>query len=274
MPTTYAHYLFGKRVYEQLPQSLQAVINQNRGLYDIGVHGPDLLFYYHFYKKNPINTYGFAMHNEPAHHFFTHALKVLPQMKNQTAAWAYLYGFITHFTLDMACHSYVEKMEAVSGISHNEIETEFDRYLLEREGKDPLTFYRATHLHPSPRNAQIIAAFFSHIAPRQILSALKSQCFLHRVFMWNCLRRERFLYALLKKNKTFREYQALVMNSLPNPKTKAYGELLNRQLEKVIPTAVSLIEQFEQTLLGNAPLPKEFDLDFGPQDGWEQLPLV
>ena len=46
MPTTYAHYRFGKEVTEALPRGLQNTIEYHRDLYDIGLHGPDILFYY------------------------------------------------------------------------------------------------------------------------------------------------------------------------------------------------------------------------------------
>ena len=46
MPTTYAHYKFGKEVMSALPRPLQNAIENNRELFDIGLHGPDILFYY------------------------------------------------------------------------------------------------------------------------------------------------------------------------------------------------------------------------------------
>ena len=45
MPTTYTHYRFGKDVYKQLDISAQEMVDSFRGLYDNGLHGPDLLFY-------------------------------------------------------------------------------------------------------------------------------------------------------------------------------------------------------------------------------------
>ena len=47
MPSTYAHRRFGTNVLEHLPDELRAQLEQNRELYDIGLHGPDLLFYWH-----------------------------------------------------------------------------------------------------------------------------------------------------------------------------------------------------------------------------------
>ena len=46
MPTTYAHDLFGKRVYRKLSAKLQHLIRSNGNLYRIGQHGPDILLFY------------------------------------------------------------------------------------------------------------------------------------------------------------------------------------------------------------------------------------
>ena len=58
MPSTYAHRRFGTNVLEHLPDELRAQLEQNRELYDIGLHGPDLLFYYHAAKSNPVGALG------------------------------------------------------------------------------------------------------------------------------------------------------------------------------------------------------------------------
>ena len=46
MPTTYAHDLFGQKVYRQMPEEVKKVIRENGELYRIGLHGPDIFFYY------------------------------------------------------------------------------------------------------------------------------------------------------------------------------------------------------------------------------------
>lgn len=51
MPATYAHYRFGTEVLEKLPQSLQETIQRDRELYDIGFHGPDILFFISHLRK-------------------------------------------------------------------------------------------------------------------------------------------------------------------------------------------------------------------------------
>ena len=66
MPSTYAHYCFGKAVYRRLPQEIQEEIKAYSPLYMTGLHGPDILFYYKPLKSNDINRIGYGMHGRPA----------------------------------------------------------------------------------------------------------------------------------------------------------------------------------------------------------------
>ena len=126
MPSTYAHRRFGANVLEHLPDELRAQLEQNRELYDIGLHGPDLLFYYHAAKSNPVGALGNAMHEEPGRVFFDRARRVVHCEADRDAALAYALGFVCHFALDSTCHPYVEQFTRESGVTHCEIETEFD----------------------------------------------------------------------------------------------------------------------------------------------------
>ena len=65
MPTTYAHWRFGDKCIRMLPDDLQNIILNNRAIFDYGVHGPDIFFYYNCLKHNEVNRYGSAMHDIP-----------------------------------------------------------------------------------------------------------------------------------------------------------------------------------------------------------------
>ena len=45
MPAAYSHYRLGKKVISQLNYPLKKIILDNRDLFDLGLHGPDILFY-------------------------------------------------------------------------------------------------------------------------------------------------------------------------------------------------------------------------------------
>ena len=46
MPSTYAHYRMGKEAAEELTGEAWHTLSMYRQLYLIGLHGPDILFYY------------------------------------------------------------------------------------------------------------------------------------------------------------------------------------------------------------------------------------
>ena len=52
-------------------------------------------------------------------------------------------------------------MIQVSGISHSEIEMEFDRMLLTEDFLNPLRHDSARHIHPTMENSRVIAPFLT-----------------------------------------------------------------------------------------------------------------
>ena len=109
MPSMYAHYTFGSKVFKALPKSARDIIKRNKELYLIGLQGPDILFYYRPLSKNRINRYGYGMHDRPASEFFIPAASKYVKSGRNEAMLAYLLGFICHFSLDSTCHGYIEK---------------------------------------------------------------------------------------------------------------------------------------------------------------------
>ena len=67
MPAAYSHYRLGQLVLDELNQPLKHVLETNQDLFDIGLHGPDILFYNRPYIHSKINRLGSAMHKERAH---------------------------------------------------------------------------------------------------------------------------------------------------------------------------------------------------------------
>lgn len=77
MPQTYAHQHYGNLVYAQLPDDIRRLIDSNRDLYDIGLQGPDILFYYHPLWKNPVSSLGYDMHEWSGRRYFSRAVRLL-----------------------------------------------------------------------------------------------------------------------------------------------------------------------------------------------------
>lgn len=75
-----------------------------------------------------------------------------------------LYQRRDHFALDSTCHGYSENKIRMTGITHMEIETEFDRYLMVRDHLNPVTHHPTDPIHPARGNARIIQIFSGSLA--------------------------------------------------------------------------------------------------------------
>ena len=58
MPSSYAHYRFGTQIIPMMPADVRGPILRQRALFDMGLHGPDFLFFHHFVKKTPLYRLG------------------------------------------------------------------------------------------------------------------------------------------------------------------------------------------------------------------------
>lgn len=161
MPTTYTHYRFGQEVLARLDEKTATIIRNYKELYDSGLHGPDLLFYYHALRSNDVVRLGNRLHDLPGKVFFENALSVLEKAPHPGPSLAYLYGFLCHFALDRRCHAYIEPYVLESGVSHLSLEAELDRHFLLKDGKDPFQGSLTRHVVPRKKNAAVIATFFA-----------------------------------------------------------------------------------------------------------------
>ena len=263
MPSTYAHRRFGADVLVQLPRELREKITPYRPLYDMGLHGPDLMFYYRALQSNPVNRLGNAMHEQPGRVFFTRARGVVNTARNKNAALAYALGFVCHFALDSTCHPFVEQFTRESGVTHCEIETEFDNMLLRRDGYDPLTFFTASHIHPSAANARVIAPFYKDISEQTALESLKGMILVHKVLQAsNPVKR----WVVLTGMKVLGKYDGmhgLVANPQPNPQCTESNRKLDALYARALPLAERLILEYVAKLDTDEPLDAAYDHTFG-----------
>ena len=263
MPSTYAHRRFGADVLALLPDGLRQTLEQHRELYDMGLHGPDLMFYYKALQTNPVNRLGNAMHEEKGEVFFTRARAVVEHAADKDAALAYALGFVCHFALDSTCHPFVEQFTRESGVTHCEIETEFDNMLLRRDGYDPLTFFTASHIHPSAANARVIAPFYKEISEQTALEALKGMILVHKVLQAsNPVKR----WVVLTGMKVLGKYDGmhgLVANPQPNPQCTESNRKLDALYARALPLAERLILEYVAKLDTDEPLDAAYDHTFG-----------
>ncbi|MBU5486907.1 zinc dependent phospholipase C family protein [Clostridium sp. MSJ-8] len=265
MPSTYAHYRLGTEVLKKLNPTTQSIINKNYELFSIGLHGPDILFYYKALKSNPINQVGFNIHKHSGKEFFDEATRIIINNNYDERHIAYIYGFICHFALDVTCHGYIDEKISQSGISHTEIEAEFDRALLIKNGFNPIKHKLTTHINPSLDNSKIISDFFSNITDKDIQKSLKSMIFYNKLLIAPSHLKRNIIYSLLRLTGNYEEMHGLIINYEKNFDCLDSTKKLFQLYEKAIVLAIDLINEYDNHLYKNSYLNDIYKYNFGSE---------
>ena len=262
MPATYAHYRFGQDVLKALPGKYKEVLLQEEDLFNIGVHGPDLLFYYKPFSHHPLHAEGGRMHRLTGREYFTEAGKTFLANGHHKADFAYLCGFLCHFALDRACHGYINDLAAKGQVSHEEIESELDRILLEEDGIDPIRKNLAAHIHASQRAAEVIAPYFPGVAKTAILSGIRSLWGFNLLLTLPGRIGYRQIDRLLQRLSSYDFIHGHMINLDPNPLCEKSNRDLRERYEGAIGDACLLIRSFLPAVRGKKPWPSLIDYDF------------
>lgn len=266
MPTTYAHYRLGEKVRGQLPENLQQMIQQNQELFQIGVHGPDHMFYYNPLCYNKVGKLGSLIHEETGRKFFTNAARVIHKCEKKEAHQAYIYGYLCHFALDYVCHGYVGEQMEEKGLTHYEIEAEYDRRLLLMDGhENPVKICVTNHLHPTVSNAEIIADFYDTLSVKQTLHSLKGMVFFLNLLRAPSSAKRKLVFTAMKAAGMYQKMGGLVMNYEENPLCTETTDEMVRRFEQAVKLAVELIVEYEAYLKQGGTLSETFSYNFESQ---------
>ncbi len=262
MPSTYAHYRFGQEVLLKVSPPVREVIEQYPDLYNIGLHGPDLLFYYNALSKNHVNTCGYDLHKYPGRFFFERAAGVIREKKMDSAYLSHIYGYLCHFSLDVTCHGFVEDQISETGVSHLAIECELDRRLLEIDGKDPLSSKVTGHLIPSDKTAEVIQSFYPGISSEEVYKSIRDMVFYLDLLVCSSDLKRKFLTGIIKLVGKYDSIGGLVMRKKEIPEGIPSVDHLLELYEEAMEPAISLIESFRPYLDEKAELDEIFNYNF------------
>lgn len=263
MPTTYAHYRFGRDALPLLPEPVAAAVQENLDLFHFGVHGPDLLFYDKPFSKTAVNQVGYASHARTGLSFFAQGAKAVKASSQYQAALSYLFGVLCHFALDRECHPYVGKKEK-TGASHSEIEASFDRFLMKQDGLDPLRHRPTGHLLPSRRSSLVIAEFYPPLTGKEIFEAEKSMVFyLNSLVVPPGFRRTALLTAMKAAGKG--SLGDLLIPVGQNPKCRDSDEMLWTLYQGALPLLETMANELFSHIQDGSPLGLGFAHTFGEE---------
>lgn len=170
MPATYAHYRFGKLLLPSLPPDVRQCIQRFRRVFDTGLQGPDLFFYYNPLAKTAVGELGNVFHAQSGQEFFTRACA----LADSEAAVAYLYGLLAHYCLDATCHPFVNQMVTIGEAKHVALEAELERVLMAKDGiAEPHTHDRSKYVRLTRGECMTAATLFSPATGANISQCVK-----------------------------------------------------------------------------------------------------
>ena len=258
MPSTYAHYRFGTEVIPKLGRDAQLAVARFRPLYDAGLHGPDIFFHYNIFWNTATGSLGSSMHKLSGREFFSQVCK-RQRMHPSEAGMAYLYGFLAHYALDSVCHPFINEIVAQGEIGHVELESEFERFLLDVDHKTPPHRQDLSkHLHLTRSEAATAAYLLPPTTPGQIRRSVR-----------NMARHCRLLATVnpgLANRVLSRMGRDIADQQIPQEPNRNCAYLdgdLHRLYKEALELYPILAKQMESHIKDRTPLGGEFSRNFG-----------
>lgn len=261
MPSVYAHNRFGNDLLKLLPENTKSIILKHKELYDLGLQGPDLLFFYHPVFRNYVNQLGHQIHNWKGRKFFQTAVRQIRCQRDQEASIAYICGVACHYALDSICHPYVNECVRTKNLSHTAIEGSFERALLV-EDHLPLNYLITNSLKANKEHSEYISQFYGKATGEQIYKSTR--------LMILCNDGLRLKDSLLKKTlffilKLIGKYECISGMVITDIADNRYAET-DRHLRELYDTsksfAVKIIHELLTSIQTGARLGTDFEATF------------
>lgn len=261
MPSHYAHYRFGAQLIKQLPPDVQRTVGRFRQLYDMGLHGPDVFFYHNPVLRTSVSKLGSKFHQQTGQVFFERACRYV-RLSPSEGAMAYLYGVLAHYALDSLSHPFINRMAEQGKAAHAEIETEFDRFLLDMDGKKPPYLQDLSeHMQLTPGQCQTVAGFYPNVGAGTVRKCVENMASSTRFLVIPKGARRNILEKSMKL--LVPKAAAHLMTVHPNRSCNDLDPSLLRLYEIAMDRYPVLLDQIHSHLRCNAPLGTDFSVIFG-----------
>lgn len=260
MPSGYAHYRFGTQILSMMPADVRGPILRHRALFDMGLHGPDFLFFHHFLKKTALYQLGSDYHEKSGQDFFAQACNYVKEHPSE-GAYSYLYGLLAHYCLDSGCHPFVYDMTDDTDLSHSELETEFDRYLMQLDGiKKPHETNISRHMKLKKEEYALVAGFFPEASSKDVTHCIRNMALSQQLLTIPTPLGHGVVvtFTWVAGGNT----SGKVMTVGPNPKCDHLNKKLLGLYEQALVKFPSLLEQLNHHMAYGEPFGADFKANF------------
>ena len=258
MPSMYAHARFAREASKDLPEQLRLPVQRFARLFDVGAYGPDFFFFYQPLFKTKMGALGSQYHKMTGKAFFETAAEHLRQAPSEGGR-AYLFGVLCHYALDSVCHPLICGVSADGSVGHTELETEFDRYLLTKDGKVPAHRQNlGRNMHLTWGECVTISGFFPPATAYTVRQGVGIMSLVCRALT---MKNRKLLQAMFRLGGEYASQ--LVMFTRPNHRCAQLIEPLEQLYDRALERYAGLAAQLLDCLENGSPLGSDFDADFG-----------
>lgn len=180
MPDLTTHHLFGEIVFDDLNQDIKDIINKHKNVFNVGLQGPDLLFFHNalkpsFSNQSNLPRLASKMHTELIKEVLNYMKMYIATLEHPSTEHdiltSYYLGYICHYFLDKTVHPYVyflvdkvcKRFPKLTQTSvHVKIEAEIDTIFYNKlKSKCITTFSVRNNLTVSTVDKNIIGKMYS-----------------------------------------------------------------------------------------------------------------
>lgn len=253
MPANYTFHRFGADALRRLPGSAQQPIQRFRRMYNGGLHGTDLFFYFSPMAATPVGRLYGSFAGMTGETFFARAAEHLKKNPSEGGT-ACLYGLLAWYCLNSQLAPLLN--EAVSdGVLHRvELEVELDRYLLGLDGKTPAhTQDISSLLKLTQGECVTLSGFYPPATPANVLTAQR------KMVRWTrrmASRKRWFVKLLLKLTRKDFRYQLMADHA--NHKCLHLDKPMLECYERALEMYPEMAQRLTQFLKNGTPLGEDF----------------
>lgn len=161
--------------------------------------------------------------------------------ERQEATAVYLLGIICHYVLDSNCHAYINAAAAQGVVTHAQIEGDFDRHLIEQEGRNPVKEDLSAGIHPSRGAAAAIEIIYPEADEEDAYRAVRGcVSFQHLVRCPHDFKRNLF-YGVLRLIGKYQSLSPHIIRKTPDPDCADAVAHLDELFAGSVPKAVRMI---------------------------------
>lgn len=269
MPAIYAHDTFGKLVSKQLPKEIQDIIKTYPSAFRIGLQGPDSLFYHRPYASNDVKKEGSRMHRESCASFLQKTMHHVKKEGVNSKEFAYLLGFLCHFTLDSECHPYIDAYIEPRNLGHLFLESEFEKYMMRKDGIDPIHTDISNVIPTDVQTAKAMSVFYETLDETSAQKVLKEMRREKRLLYTPHLWKEKLFVKVFKMIGHFDDMGGLLLQSEDDKRCDESNAYLYKKLHESVPLAVSLLKNIYDVIQDKAELSPRFYRNFETLEEYE-----